>query len=266
MAGRLKELMRQAEFGRQLRVVGQMGAYVAHEIRNPLGAISIYLEGLARHADEGRTPPNAAKVLHLALDEIRRLEDIVTSFLALGQTESGERAEVALHRVAEQALLVLRGELRRRGLRTELASTGDDTVVVDQAGLQGAIVNLLLNAADASPADGRIRLWTDAARGPTGEPVVRLHVADEGQGVPAELRERIFEPFFTTKARGSGIGLPVARQLVEEHGGRLYSESRGAGQGAEFVIELPLAPLRSDGRRKMAPVPAEEGSGVDELV
>jgi len=164
--------------------------------------------------------------------------------------------------MADQALLVLRGELRRRSLRAELAAGGEDSVVADQAALQGAIVNLLLNAADAAPADSRIRLWTDAARGPDGEPVVRLHVVDEGPGVPAELRERIFEPFFTTKARGSGIGLPVARQVVEEHGGRLFCErAAGASAGAEFVLELPLAPLGSAGGRADAAAPPEAGAG-----
>ncbi len=258
MTFRLKELMRQAEFGRQLQVVGKMGAYVAHEIRNPLGAISIYLEGLARHVDEGRMPPNASKVLHLALDELRRLEDVVTSFLALGQTKSGARREVPLHTVAEQALLVLRGELRRRGLRSEISAASEDTVVADQAALQGAIVNLLLNAADSAPADSSIRLWTDAGRGPEGEPVVQLHVADEGPGVAPELRERIFEPFFTTKARGSGIGLPVARQVVQEHGGRLFCQAVPGGGGAEFVLELPLAPLSTG-----VPAAAASPQGVD---
>ncbi len=250
MTARLKDLMRQVEFGRQLRVVGQMGAYVAHEIRNPLGAISIHLESLAREVDRGRTPERTGTVLHLALDEIRRLEDIVNSFLALGQTQSGERTPTALHRVVEAALTVLRGELGRRGLHAEFAALApENTVVADRAALQGALVNLLLNAADASPPGGTVRMWTEIASDLAGERVLRLHIADEGSGVAPEMREHIFEPFFTTKPRGNGIGLPVARQIVEEHGGRLYCESPAeTAGGAEFVLELPLAAPAAAGR------------------
>jgi signal transduction histidine kinase len=138
----------------------------------------------------------------------------------------------------EETLSLVSPELDRNGISVETGlEASEDTVVADFVQLKGVFLNLLLNAADAMPTGGTLRIRSEAL--PTGR--IAVHVGDEGPGIPSELRERVFEPFFTTKSDGSGIGLSLALQTVEDHGGRLYVEKRAehAG-GAEFVVELPL--------------------------
>jgi signal transduction histidine kinase len=255
MLARLRSMMRELESAKHRQIVGQMGAYVAHEIRNPLSALGLHVQTLLREVRAGRQPANTAEVLALAHGEVERLENVVAGFLAMGRARSGAQRLASLHQVVQQSVSVLRGDLRRRGVTIELGALAtEDQVRIDEAAVQGAIVNLLLNAADAMPGGGRIRIWSELGRRPADDaPVIALHVCDEGQGVPPELRERIFEPFFSTKSSGNGIGLPVARQIAEEHGGRLYcTHPAELLSGADFVLALPLVLLLAGARETAA--------------
>jgi signal transduction histidine kinase len=112
-------------------------------------------------------------------------------------------------------------------------------------------MNLLLNGIEAMPGGGRLTVTTEVVGGPVSESLVRVRIADEGPGVPDEEKERIFEPFFSTKESGTGFGLALAQQAMEEHDGRLALEnSSGPGSGAVFLVDLPLAPdaFVEDGR------------------
>jgi signal transduction histidine kinase len=120
-----------------------------------------------------------------------------------------------------------------------------DGVVADAAQLEAAVLNLLLNATEATPADGAVRI---SVGHPDGDATrVRVRIRDGGPGVAAELRERIFQPFFTTKPGGTGLGLALAQRTAEEHGGSLTlardtpDERFAESSGAEFVLELPAA-------------------------
>jgi signal transduction histidine kinase len=129
-------------------------------------------------------------------------------------------------------------------------------VVADAAQLEAAVLNLLLNAAEATPAGGIVRVSVETAEGAdaTDPRHVRVCVRDGGAGVAAELRERIFQPFFTTKPGGTGLGLALAQRTAEEHGGSLTlaaspaSPDENGDAGAVFVLELPAAERASLGR------------------
>jgi signal transduction histidine kinase len=118
-----------------------------------------------------------------------------------------------------------------------------DTVRGDPKKLKGVFLNLFLNAADAMPDGGWLQVSSETAHdGSKAGPVIRVRVADSGPGVPAERRDKIFEPFFSTKEEGTGFGLALAQQAVEEHEGALRLEQDDHGKsGAVFVVELPLA-------------------------
>jgi two-component system NtrC family sensor kinase len=140
-------------------------------------------------------------------------------------------------------------QFTRRGIRVEVRRQADDDLVLASAEeLKSVFLNLLLNAADAMPEGGRLRIWTHNEGAHDDRPAVWLHIADDGAGIPPELRDRIFDPFFTTKREGSGIGLSLALRTLRHHGGELsFEKSSEIEPGAEFIIRLPLLENGSGG-------------------
>jgi two-component system NtrC family sensor kinase len=248
----------------KLAGVGQLAAGVAHEIRNPLGALHTYVEVLRRRGtDAGITQSMAA--------EIERIEHIVRGLLDYSRpgppTGSGDLNEVL---AATIGFLSDQGALRGVTLALDLAET-PQVVRGDRHALEQVVVNLLLNARDATP-NGHVTAGTvfwryeahPSAQRRTGEPVpavpgvrlprprrmdlapgapgVLLFVADDGPGVPATDRERVFDPFYTTKApgAGTGLGLAIVARTVHDLGGIVWVDRAREG-GAVFKIFLPLA-------------------------
>jgi signal transduction histidine kinase len=214
----------------KLASVGRLAAGVAHEIGNPLAAAGGYVEVLRR---QGADPEIVAALER----EHGRMDGIVRTLLdyARPRAERHERVDVARLARSVVELLERQGVLRDLGFATDVR---DDTPAVtgDRAALEQVLVNLLLNAADAAGAGGRVRLTV--APGPRGEATVV--VADSGPGVPPEDAGRIFDPFFTTKdpGRGTGLGLAIVARTVEDHGGSI-AVARGPEGGAAFTVVLP---------------------------
>jgi two-component system sensor histidine kinase AtoS len=242
MLTRIKGMMRQNEVARRLAVAGEVASQLSHEIRNPLSSIRLNLQSLERETRTGNVPSDLPQVLRLCLREIGRLDEAVGSVLELGRPRAPEFRPCRLSEVANDSLAVVRGRLAARRVEVRLEDPGEcDQVLGDEGQLRGVFLNLFLNAIDAMPSGGTLEVRTVVA-GAADTPEVRVHVKDSGEGVRPELRHLVFEPFFTTRPNGSGIGLPVARQTVEAHGGRLYlAHSPGQGPGAEFVVALPAA-------------------------
>ena len=248
MTGRVREMMAQVERGRQMAAVGEFANEIAHEIRNPLTSIKLNLQALERGAREALIGPTLVRPLEISLREVNRLDRVVRGVLRLGRGRSVERSSVALRQVVQRALDVARPQLEQRGVRVTLTDeTTVDGVVADGAQLEAAVLNLLLNAAEATPSEGVVRVYVEHAARDASR--VRVRIRDGGHGVAAELRERIFQPFFTTKPGGTGLGLALAQRTAEEHGGSLTlapEEPDGRGSeagGAEFVLELPSASI-----------------------
>jgi signal transduction histidine kinase len=256
MTDRVREMMAQVERGRQMAAVGEFANEIAHEIRNPLTSIKLNLQALERGARQGQVATLLVRPLEISLREVQRLDRVVHGVLRLGRGRSIERVPVPLRQVVQRALDVARPQVDRRNLRLTVSqSAGVDEVVADAAQLEAAVLNLLLNAAEATPPGGLVRVsveHVDAADASTGGRV-RVCIGDGGAGVADELRERIFQPFFTTKPGGTGLGLALAQRTAEEHGGSLSLASRAPGEaasdgaGAVFVLELPAATRTSLG-------------------
>jgi signal transduction histidine kinase len=173
---------------------------------------------------------------------------------------------VELHRLVLDSTRVLSPELRERGvvLETELSTLGEGTLMGCRAELQGALMNLLYNAMEATPQGGTLKVRTswNSARRPD---ILRIHVADQGPGIPPESRERIFQPFYTTKDGGTGLGLSQALRSVREHGGRLYLARRSEMLGGtEFVMELPARPAGRGSARRPPNSMADAGAPADQ--
>jgi signal transduction histidine kinase len=239
MLERLKATMRQSQAAWQAAAVGGVASQLSHEIRNPLSSIRLNLQSLEREVRAGRTPDDLPEVLSVCMREIERLNDAVSSVLEFGRPSAPRRQSCRLSAVIDESLALIRPRLERARIDVRWAAGQvDDRILADPPQLRGVFLNLFLNAADAMPGGGELRVWLD---NPRGRSVVRAHVADDGPGVSADVRAQIFEPFFTTRVAGTGIGLPVARQTIEAHGGTLDFAKRSEMEaGAEFVIVLPL--------------------------
>lgn len=249
MTARLRELLQEIAVARPLAMMAEFAPNLAHEIRNPLSSIRLNLQELERDVRKGRLPESVGEPVTISLQEINRLETVVQSVLSMARSDAPpeESSEIEVHRLVLDTTRVLLPELKERGvgLVTDLSKRGEAIVTGRPAELQGALMNLLYNAMEASPPDSTLRVrttWTT----PGGRGAIRIHVADEGPGIRPEVRERIFQPFYTSKDGGTGLGLSQALRTVREHGGRLYLvQGSEMVAGTEFVLELPARRARA---------------------
>lgn len=218
----------------KLAALGQLAAAVAHEVRSPLAVIRSAAQGLAESLP--RDDEEARRAYSFITAEIDRLGNVVNSLLAFARPLRVEARPVSVHQLFDRALLLAREELDGKALRVRR----DEPAALPEVRADGDLIcqvllGLLANAAAAAPSGGEVALAAAAADG-----AVEIAVADSGPGVPVELRARIFEPFFTTRPHGTGLGLAVARHIVEAHGGRIEVGERTGG-GARFTLRLPAA-------------------------
>lgn len=216
-----------------LATAGQLAAVVAHEVRNPLAALQSRAE---RVQEEIRSGTGGEELIHL-LDaipiEVRRLSRILTNYLSLARMREGTGIS-QIREVLGETLELVEQDLDRNGVRAEvLCEDGDLKARIDAGPLRQALLNLLLNAREAMPEGGmvRIRASADGAW-------VRIDVQDTGRGMDERTRKRIFEPFFTTRSSGSGLGLAVVDSVVRSVRGRISIRSQ-VGEGTIFTIWLP---------------------------
>ena len=226
----------EAEHVRQSRTaaLGELAARVAHEIRNPLTGMKMHLQLLA----EGAEPAQAGGIARL-LDELRRLELVVDSTLAIGRDSTLLTAPHDMAQIVREVAQLMQPALAHRHVAVQLALEATACLQVDRDRIKQVLLNLLTNAADALPAGGQVRISSerlDAAG------LFCIAVDDSGSGVDAAIRERLFEPASTTKPMGLGVGLALSRDLIRAHGGDLRAESSLALGGARFVVALPLQP------------------------
>jgi signal transduction histidine kinase len=213
--------------------IGQLAAGVAHEISNPLASIDGLLQLMQRSPEKPR--PEAVRQMR---EQVARISATVRQMTMLGHPDLGEPEMVDLNALVRETAEILGYDRRLRAIAVDLDLAPDLAPVrVNPRAVRQALMNLLINAADAlvEASAPRIRLSSARENG-----TIRLVVADNGPGVPESERERIFEPFVTTKpvGRGTGLGLPISRDLIQGQGGRLSLEP-GDGSGASFLIELP---------------------------
>jgi signal transduction histidine kinase len=248
MVSEVQEMLRRVRESRHMAVIGQFASQLSHEIRNPLTSIKLNLQSLERDVAAKRIPEDSARPVDICLREVTRLDRVVRGVLSVARTRPAVRERGSVHDAVQGALEVLWPQLEAQGVAVVRdLSAARDVVLCDAEQLKGVFLNLFLNGAEAMPQGGTLRVLTEtAADGEVGKQVIRVRVADEGQGVPFDLREKIFEPFFTTKGEGTGFGLTLAQHAVEEHEGMLRLEDGGASAGAVFVVELPLAETESE--------------------
>lgn len=233
----LERRLRETE---QLAAIGNLAAGLAHEIAAPLNVISGRAEMLIRHEPD---QPTRQRHLAIIVRQIDRITTIVRNLLDFAKRREPRPRPVDLDELAAATLEFLEGELSRAGITVRREPGNGLTASADPDLLHQVLVNLILNAVQAMEAtEGRRELTVRALTPPDGAPEAVLEIEDSGPGLTDEVLTALFQPFFTTKPRGTGLGLVVARRIVEEHGGRLDARNREGG-GAIFRVVLPRAVL-----------------------
>lgn len=218
----------------RLRVLGQLSAGVAHEIRNPLTGIANCAEVLGTKLGDD---PDRQQYIRAMLDEIHRLDGIIRNLLTFARPPRPHLGRCDVMNVVERVAMLLADQAADRQVRLEIGEHEDALECwADDGQLTQVLMNLVLNAIQACEPGGSVRVGAAAA--PAGAAgVARIDVIDNGPGVPAEVRESLFDPFVTTKSRGTGLGLAISQQIIEEHEGSITCDF--LERGTRFSIELP---------------------------
>src|SRR5262245_45072211 len=223
------EGMKRAE---RLSAIGQLSAGLAHEIRNPLASISGAAAILARSPNLDQ---KNAKCLEIITSECERLNGLLTNFLNFARPRPPRLQCIQLEPLLNHVLELASHGVRGRTLQFERrVEDGLQPVECDPEQLEQVLLNLMINAVEASPDDGTVTLSAAAE-----EDRIVIDVVDHGHGVAPAHIDRLFDPFFTTKEHGTGLGLPVAHQIVRQMGGSLLAQAN-ADNGMTFSVVLPF--------------------------
>jgi two-component system sensor histidine kinase HydH len=237
-ATRLEEVYRELQHNvehlkraARMTALGHLSAGLAHEIRNPLASI----EGAAYVAQTEPDPARASEFLEIIRKETTRLNGLVTQFLEFARPRAPQMIPTKPADLADSVLNLVRQVASQNNVT--LRRFVDDAITpvrCDPEQMKQVLLNLVLNAIQAMPGGGEVSVSAEKT-----EKVLLLRVKDTGPGIPPERVDEIFDPFFTTKRNGTGLGLPIAYQIVEQHGGDLALETNSP-QGCSFIIRLPL--------------------------
>ena len=226
----------------RLAAVGQLAAGVAHELRNPLTAVKLLVQTVARSQEDNGT---TAKQLGVVKDEIVRMERTIQSLLDYARPPAQNRLRHDLRETLGRALNLVESRAAHDCVGIELLLPNEPLELDgDPEQLHQVFVNLLLNGMDAMPNGGEISVKLEHDQPASHDdnsaaPTCVVTVEDRGSGIPATVIERLFEPFVTTKERGTGLGLAVSRRIIEEHSGTLTG-TNGPQGGAIFSVRLPV--------------------------
>lgn len=230
----LEERLREAE---RLSAVGKLASGIAHEIRNPLNFMNLSIDHIRNRLGSGR-PEGTAEALALMANikaEIHRLNTMIENFLTVGKPLALNKSEVDLSALIQDVVGLAQQKAVEQGIAIEVADEASVARLhADSVQIKTCLMNVVLNAIQAMPAGGRLRITAAAGSG-----TADITISDTGQGISEEDLGRIFNPYFTTKKLGIGLGLAITKKVVEEHRGRITVRSR-PNEGTDVVISLPV--------------------------
>jgi signal transduction histidine kinase len=221
----------------KLATVGKLAAGMAHSVRNPLTSVKMRIFSLERSL---RLNPMQKDDLEVISEEIRHIDTILKSFLEFARPPKLRFQMVSPSDVVDTAIQLLRHrfetykttvQVNRRKRLPRISADSDQ--------LKEVLVNLMINACEAMGEGGSIHIVEEMAKHESFGDAVTIRIEDSGPGIPVEILEKIFEPFYSIKEEGSGLGLSIAKRIIEDHGGEISAGSK-EGKGAVFSIVLPM--------------------------
>jgi signal transduction histidine kinase len=245
---RVEQLEERERLRDRLAALGEMAAAMAHELKNPLAGIEVMAGLLRRKVGDS---PDAQSIIADIISEAKMANSTVVEMLDYVRPVRLERGRTSIAQVLHTAVSMAESKARRGDVDVELAVPEDlPAIQGDEYQLCQVFTNLVINAFEAMNGQGRIRIsaWagtveqehTQRGDGLASVPMLIVEIADDGPGIPDELKDRVFNAFFTTKAQGSGLGLAIVRKIIDAHDGRIDVTS-SSGQGTRFTVTLPVS-------------------------
>jgi PAS domain S-box-containing protein len=235
---RIKQLEEEMQQTRTMAAIGEMAATVAHEIRNPLGAMGVWAGILERDLDANDT---RRKTVRKIIEGLSRLNRIVSNLLVYARPVKAQFRKVDISRLLAETVDFVEIEIERQRLPvTVTKALGENNTMfvnADPEKLQQVIMNLCLNAIQAMSTGGTLTVGTDRQGKKTGN-VASFYITDTGNGIPKESVDKVFDPFYTTKENGTGLGLAIVKKIIEFHSGHLDLNS-SVGKGTTVRVFFP---------------------------
>jgi signal transduction histidine kinase len=215
----------------RLANLGLVSASLAHEIKNGLVSINVFIELLLQKGDD-------LEMTEVVRRELKRIDMLVTQMLRFASPKPKLFASIHVHELLDHSVRLLEHQMNGSLITLERQYRAEnDLLHADESQLQQALMNLLMNAVEAVGSNGTLTISTDIAAGADGVRRLKISIRDTGTGITPENLKHLFEPFFTTKKNGTGLGLSITRRIVEEHRGVIEVQSE-PGQGSTFMISL----------------------------
>jgi len=221
----------------KLATLGELAASVAHELNNPLATVTLRTEELLAKTPDDHPNVRPLKIIDQELD---RMRDLVANLLQFSRRQSNQISSINLCEEIDKTLELVVGHLRNHRIEVQQRCSRDVPMIrADRQQLRQVFLNLMTNAADAMPDGGTLTTLSDVETDPPGH--VLIQITDTGTGIDAESLEHVMEPFYTTKTegKGTGLGLPICRRIVQDHGGTLNITSE-VGRGTTVSVILPV--------------------------
>ncbi len=263
--GSALELEQELEVARRLAAIGRLTANVGHEVKNPINAMVVHLELLRGKLAAGSFDSKSAqKHVEILADEMHRLDRVVETLADFSRPMDLDLREHDLRRVVDQTLELAGAELKEHGVAIESDAPSTPVLVrVDAELVRQALLNLMLNAMQAMPDGGLVRI---AVR--RDNRIAVVEIADNGVGIPEALLPRVFDLYFPTKPRGSGIGLAMTYRILQLHGGSMDVRSNAVSvkptRVTTYTLQIPIYTAPSGELRKTASSPLDaESTAVD---
>ncbi|HWP57275.1 MAG TPA: ATP-binding protein [Candidatus Acidoferrales bacterium] len=246
----LKQSQRVLQRADRLSSLGMLTAGLAHEIRNPLVAIRTFTQLLPERYQDQDFRTNFQS---LALKEVDRICNLITDLLSFARPSAPNVSVESVNDIVENVARILETEAKERDVKIQFRLTPDlPPIFVDKEQMKQVFMNIILNAIQSIEGGGVVEISSRLFVSSDSHKFVQIRIHDSGVGIPEKDIENIFNPFFTTKKGGSGLGLSISHQIVQEHAGYIAVESK-VGQGTSFYINLPVSPLAQKESRGSPP-------------
>lgn len=238
MVGKLderKELEEKLKKSEKLSLIGQLSSGIAHEIRNPLNFLTLSIGHIKERINEEKIDDKKelTDLLDSLLTEIYRVNELIHNFLFLGKSITLRKEKVDPAELINESLLIVKDKIRS-DIGIELAcENGAGPILCDREYMRICIINLIINAVQAIPGPGRVRIGCTVEDG-----FFSIRVTDNGEGIEKDELDKVFEPYYSTKKLGIGLGLAITKRFVEEHGGSISAVSE-IGKGTTMIVRLP---------------------------